>query len=126
MKWIRMSVDKNEKNLALFCRKCKDLEELKYITESVLGESIHISKFRKITIVKEVRLSKEEFDYFSSDFHNEQSWIESSDSGFYNDTNKCIRVINQETGESVLVISEGYDYPRYTALDKLYSINDFK
>ena len=31
---------------------------------------------------------------------------------------RCIRVTNTETGERVLINSEGYDYCRYTALEE--------
>ncbi|MFK4998696.1 DUF6329 domain-containing protein [Bacillus sp. N9] len=29
----------------------------------------------------------------------------------------CIRVVNKDTDDKVLVNSEGYDYPRYTAIE---------
>jgi len=29
----------------------------------------------------------------------------------------CIRVINKDTGEKILTNPEGYDYPRYCAIE---------
>ncbi len=104
------------KNKALFGRKISDLEELKELTDRAL-EAGQIGSSYEVT--REVLLTGEEFQQFTSDFFQDQPWISPEDGG----SNKkgeirCIRVINQETSERVLVNSEGYDYPRYTALEK--------
>jgi len=105
-----------EKEKALFGRKIADLKELKDLTEvAIKGGEVGTS----YQVTKEVSLTGEEFQQFASDFFQDQPWISPEDGG----SNKkgeirCIRVINQETGERVLVNSEGYDYPRYTALEK--------
>jgi len=98
------------KKKAFFGRKVADLKELKALT----GEA---SSAYQVT--KEVLLSSEEFEQFASDFFQDQPWICPEDGGVNESGEaKCIRVINKETGERVLVNSEGYNYPRYTALEK--------
>ena len=98
---------------ALFGRKIANLEELKELTLAVQhkGEIGY-------EVTKEVMLTGDEFQQFASDFLQDQPWISPEDGG----SNKkggvrCILVINKETGERVLVSSEGYQYPRYTALE---------
>ena len=71
------------------------------------------------TVIREVELSDHEFQKFCSDFLEEQPWIEKGDGG----SNavgelRCIRVKNVETGDRVLVNSEGYESPRYTAIEE--------
>ncbi|AEE92530.1 conserved protein of unknown function [Tepidanaerobacter acetatoxydans Re1] len=98
------------KKKAFFGRKVADLEELKALT----GEA---SSAYQVT--KEVLLSSKEFEQFASDFFQDQPWISPEDGGINEKREvRCIRVINKETGERVLVNSEGYNYPRYTALEK--------
>jgi hypothetical protein len=71
------------------------------------------------TVTREVKLSGEEYGKFARDFFEDQPWIGLEDGGVNKKREiRCIRVINQETGEKVLVNSEGYTYPRYTALEK--------
>ena len=99
---------------ALFGRKIANLEELKELTQSV-----HRKGEIGYEVTKEVTLTNDEFQQFASDFLQDQPWISPEDGG----SNKkgeirCIRVINQETSERVLINSEGYGYPRYTALEK--------
>lgn len=101
---------------ALFGRKIANLEDLKDLTESVLNKGEAGSSYE---VTREVMLTGEEFQQFASDFLQDQPWISPEDGG----SNKkgeirCIRVINQETSERVLINSEGYGYPRYTALEK--------
>lgn len=98
---------------ALFGRKIANLEELKELTQSV-----HRKGEIGYEVTKEVTLTNDEFQQFASDFLQDQPWISPEDGG----SNKkggvrCIRVINQETGERVLINSEGYQYCRYTALE---------
>ncbi|QRN86888.1 hypothetical protein JR334_07640 [Clostridia bacterium] len=100
---------------ALFGRKFNDLEELKDAT-------FYAKKDRKqgslYEVTKEIAFNDDEFKAFAEDFFKEQPWIEKSDGGSNEKGElRCIRVINTETGERVLVSSEGYDYSRYTALE---------
>ncbi len=98
------------KKKAFFGRKIADLKELKALT----GEAGFAYQ-----VTKEVLLSSKEFEQFASNFFDDQPWISPKDGGINeNGEAKCIRVINKETGERVLVNSEGYSYPRYTALEK--------
>jgi len=98
------------KKKAFFGRKVADLEELKALTGEA-GSAYQVTK--------EVLLSSKEFEQFASDFFQDQPWISPKDGGINeNGEAKCIRVINKDTGERVLVNSEGYSYPRYTALEK--------
>lgn len=101
---------------ALFGRKLKDLEELKEAT-AYGKQKGQLGSFYEVT--KEVPLEDDEFKALAEDFFNEQPWIEKSDGGSNeNGDLRCIRVINTETGERLLVSSEGYDYCRYTALEE--------
>ena len=101
---------------ALFGRKVSNLEELKELTERAIAA-------REIgevyTVTREVKLGDQEFKKFASDFFEDQPWITPEDGGVNkNRETRCIKIINEETGEGVLVNSEGYTYPRYTALEK--------
>ncbi|WP_409226914.1 hypothetical protein [Gudongella sp. SC589] len=101
---------------ALFGRKLNDLEELREATASA-KEAGQPGNLYEVT--KEVPLSGDEFKALAEDFFNEQPWIDESDGGSNeNGELKCIRVINTETGERLLISSEGYDYCRYTALEE--------
>ena len=101
---------------ALFGRKISNLEELKELTERAIAAGEIGEAY---TITREVKLSGQEFDKFAGDFFEDQPWISPEDGGVNKNREiRCIRVINQETGERVLINSEGYTYPRYTALEK--------
>jgi hypothetical protein len=101
---------------ALFGRKIANLKDLKDLTQAALKKGQIGSTYQ---VDKEVSLTNEEFQQFTSDFFQDQPWISPEDGGVNERTEiLCIRVINKETGERVLVNSEGYTYPRYTALEK--------
>jgi hypothetical protein len=91
---------------ALFGRKIANLEDLKELTARALDEG---KIGRSYTVTNEVVLNEIEFRKFAEDFFADQPWIEPEAS--------CIRVINQDTGEKVLIDPQGYTYPRYTALE---------
>ncbi len=100
---------------ALFGRKIADIEELKELTQRALKEGKTGSAYE---VTKEIELEDEEFQSFSRDFFKDQPWITEEDGGSNEKGEiKCIRVKNKGTGEIVLVDSEGYTYPRYTALE---------
>jgi hypothetical protein len=100
---------------ALFGRKVLDLDELKDLTLRAVKEG---HKGQPYIIIREVFLANEYFMDFAGDFLKDQFWIRSEDGGInINGEVRCVRVNNMDTDEKVLVNSEGYDYPRYTALE---------
>ena len=100
---------------AIFGRKVSDLAELKELTEQAVKSG---QQGQKYIVTKEVVLEKEDFFHFANDFFNDQSWITKEDGGVNEQREvHCIRVINQDTGEKVLVNNEGYTYPRYSAIE---------
>ena len=100
---------------ALFGRKVNNLAELKEITEEAVK---HGQRGQSYIVTKVVELEDSDFHNFANDFFNDQPWITIEDGGVNtNREARCIRVINKETGETVLVNSEGYSYPRYTAIE---------
>lgn len=100
---------------AIFGRKVSGLEELKEITNVARRRG---QKGQTYTITREVILEEKEFRAFSQDFFKDQPWITKGDGGM-NEAGevRCIRVVNRVTGETVLVNTEGYEYPRYTGLE---------
>ena len=100
---------------ALFGRKVSNLAELKEITEEATKQG---QRGQSYIVTKEVELEDEDFHNFANDFFNDQPWITREDGGVNtNREARCIRVINKESGETVLLNSEGYSYPRYTAIE---------
>jgi len=81
---------------AIFGRKVKDLTELKEITEAAVKQR---QQGQRYCVTKEVFLEDKDFHSFANDFFKDQAWI------------------TKETDEKVLVNSEGYTYPRYTAIE---------
>lgn len=101
---------------ALFGRKMNDLAELKDATYNAKRDGQRGSLYE---VTKEVSLNDEEFKELAKDFFKEQPWIEKTDGGSNeNGEIRCIRVINIETGERLLINNEGYDYCRYVALEE--------
>ncbi len=71
------------------------------------------------TVLREVELSNAQFKTFTEDLLEDQPWIEETDGGMNPAGEiRCIRVKNAKTGERILVNSEGFDYPRYTAIEE--------
>jgi hypothetical protein len=100
---------------ALFGRKVCDLVELKELTHQAIKEG---KKGRPYIITREVILKDEEFRVFAQDFFKDQPWITIEDGGInQNGEVRCIRVINIDTGEKILVNNEGYSYGRYVGLE---------
>jgi hypothetical protein len=100
---------------ALFGRKICDLEELRGLTHQSIKDG---KKGQPYTITREVILKDKDFRDFANDFLKDQSWISPEDGGMNEEGEiRCIRVVNIDTGEKVLVNTEGYDYPRYTGLE---------
>lgn len=91
---------------ALFGRKIPTLDELKELTDQALKEG---KVGRNVTVDEEVLLSDKDFKSFAADLLADQQWI--------NKEATCIRVINEDTKETVLIDPQGYQYPRYTSLE---------
>jgi hypothetical protein len=106
---------------ALFGRKFNSLSELKDATCHAKKDGQQGSFY---DVTKEVFLNNEEFNEFTQDLFKEQPWIERSDGGSNKKgETRCIRVINTETDERVLINSEGYDYCRYTAIEEVNHVS---
>ncbi len=104
------------KKRALFGRKISGLKELKELTKRAIAAG---KTGEAYMVTREVILSGGDFSKFAGDFLADQPWISPEDGGSTKDGKvRCIRVVNQETGEKVLINTEGYTYPRYTALEK--------
>jgi len=85
---------------ALFGRKFYNIEELREATEEAKRKGVVGSDY---TIIREVKLTDEQFKKFISDFLADQPWIKKGDGGHNkNGELRCIRVINLETGEKIL------------------------
>jgi len=93
-----------------------DIEELRDATRNAKKEGFVGSAYK---VTKEVALSDIDFKEFTKDFLKDQPWID-KDNGGSNPSGeiRCIRVLNLQTGARILVNSEGYDYPRYTAIEE--------
>lgn len=101
---------------ALFARKAINLVELKELTNEAKEDG---AKGTAYEVIREIEMSKAAFREFAEDLQKDQPWIESSDGGANkNGEVRCIRVTNIVTRERILVNSEGYSYPRYTAIEE--------
>ncbi len=100
---------------ALFGRKVCDIEELRKLTRKAVEEGY---KGQDYIVTREVILEDKAFRDFTNDFLEDQPWITKYDGGA-NEKGEisCIRVINKDTGEKVLVNNEGYSYGRYIAIE---------
>lgn len=100
---------------ALFGRKVLNLKELKQLTKEAIEDGDEGTAYE---VTKEIELSDEEFEEFAKDFFKDQHWITEEDGGGNEKGElRCIRVKNIKTKKSILVDSEGYTYPRYTAIE---------
>lgn len=91
---------------ALFARKVSTIEELKELTQRALQDG----KVGKPYVVdEEVTLSDQEFQSLSKNLLADQPWIKPRAN--------CIRVINESTGERLLIDPQGYQYCRYVSLE---------
>ena len=101
---------------ALFGRKVTTLQELRELTKLAKEDQMIGTLYE---VVREVVLSDDEFNAFSNDMLADQPWILKSDGGS-NDKGelRCIRVVNETTGEKVILDTEGHSYGRYSALEE--------
>lgn len=94
---------------ALFGRKISDIDELNELTDLAIKDGFSPQDY---VVTKEVILSDSEFKELTADFLKDQPWITKDDGGpNENGELRCIRVINQSTGEKLLINSEGFEYP---------------
>ncbi|ADL50612.1 hypothetical protein [Clostridium cellulovorans] len=101
---------------ALFGRKVLNLKELKELTKEAKADGVQGTAYE---VTKEIELTDDEFKEFTKDFGKDQPWITEEDGGCNEKGElKCIRVKNSKTKKCILVDSEGYTYPRYTAIEK--------
>lgn len=101
---------------ALFGRKVNNLKELKELTDEAKKDGLKGSAY---IVAKDILLNNIEFKTFADNFFNNQPWISKEDGGADDEGRLvCIRVVNIETDEKVMVDSEGYTYPRYTAIEE--------
>ena len=91
---------------ALFARKIATLEELKELTERALNEG---KIGRTVTVDAEVTLTDNDFQNFANDMLADQPWI--------NPRANCILVVNENTGERILLDPQGHVYGRYSSLE---------
>lgn len=98
---------------ALFIRKVWDLKELKRVTDQA-----RINQGTEYVVSRVVYLTEEEYGSFTNDLLEDRDWIKPGDGGPVDrNTIKVIRVVNQKTNEALLVNPEGYNYPRYVAIE---------
>lgn len=100
---------------AIFGRKVSDLNELKELTEQAKKSR---QQGQSYIVIKELLLENDDFHSFTNNFFNDQPWITEEDGGVNENREvRCIRVINQDTGEKILVNNEGYTYARYVGIE---------
>jgi len=101
---------------AIFVRKATSLEVVKEATKELKEKGYEGAKYK---VTREVELSNEDFRKLTCDLLQDQSFIQ-KDEGGINDEGEvlCIRVINKESGERILIDPQGYEYPRYTAREE--------
>jgi len=86
------------------------------VTEELKSKGHEGTAYR---VIREVELSNKEYKKLTNDLLQDQAFI-NKDEGGINDAGEvlCIRVINKESGERILIDPQGYEYPRYTALEE--------
>ena len=100
---------------SIFGRKIENNVDLREATE---GSRKSGMKGTVYTVDREVEMTDEAFREFGKDFLKDQPWILKTDGGYnVKGEYRCIRVRNVDTGERLLVSSEGFDYPRYIGIE---------
>ncbi len=100
---------------AIFVRKASDLEVVREVTEELKSKGHQGIGYR---VTREVELSDKEYEKLANDLLQDQAFI-NEDEGL-NDVGEvlCIRLINKESGERILIDPQGYEYSRYTAIEE--------
>ena len=65
-------------------------------------------------VLEEVKLEKEEFEFFAMNLLEEYSWLEGK-GGKFGDARRVLRIVADDLDYALLVDSEGESYPRYVA-----------
>lgn len=101
---------------AIFVRKATSLEVVKEVTEELKEKGYEGANYQ---VTRKVELSNEDFRQLTNDLLQDQAFIQ-KDEGGMNEVGEvlCIRVINKETGERMLIDPQGYEYPRYIAIEE--------
>lgn len=100
-------------------RKAASIDEWKSrkaTLESIYGES---AEKEEVVIEKTVTLKPAEFKEFTENLLEDSELISSNRSTMYVDENRiwhCMEVKTRGGKFSVLVMADGYNYPRYTAM----------
>jgi hypothetical protein len=100
---------------ALFGRKVLNLKELKELTKEAKEDGVKGSDY---IVDRDINMNNDQFKDFTNSFCKDQPWITKEDGGCNEKGLLCIRVINIETNERILVNSEGYTYSRYVAIEE--------
>lgn len=101
---------------AIFVRKATSLEVVKEVTEELKEKGYEGAKYQ---VTREVELSNEDFRNLTSDLLDDQDLIQKDEGGINDEGDVlCIRVINKESGERILIDPQGYEYSRYTAIEE--------
>ncbi len=101
---------------AIFVRKASDCDVVREVTEELKNEGNEGKPYR---VTREVELSDKAYKKLTNDLLQDQAFIQ-NDEGGINDEGEvlCIRVINKVSRERILIDPQGYEYPRYTAIEE--------
>lgn len=100
---------------AIFYRKIRDLSTLKELTQRDITDFDEMAEGYRVGVV--VSLRDAEFREFAEGFLEDRDWF--LDEKECPENGLCFRVVNRDTGESVVVDTQGYGYARYVALDRV-------
>lgn len=92
-----------------FHRKMNNYEELRQYTSPY-------AELAKYKVIKEVKLSREEFEQFKKDLIRTRSWLTDLGTHTEEDGVPVVRVFTNSESTELLVDTQGYDYPRYVGL----------
>ena len=103
-----------------FCRKARHVRNLQYSAEA---------KPVRVEVVKIIHLTQEQYQHFSTHLLEDMPFIKAN-RGLTNldrqGVNHCLLVTTRKNQDAVLVDSQGYDYPRYTAYVPDKSVLDLR
>lgn len=113
---MKKATNKEDMMKAIFVRKASSLEVVKDVIEELKEKGYEGANYQ---VTREVELCNEDFRKLANDLLEDQAFIQ-KDEGGLNDEGEvlCIRVINKESGERILIDPQGYEYPRYTAIEE--------
>ena len=94
----------------ILVRKAVDYEQLFNSTKELI--SAFGTKIGEVEIEKVIEISKDEFDEFKSKLLQDREFIKAN-KGF---THFLVKEEDTEDEKGIIVVTEGFDYPRYTGL----------